>query len=409
MWRPGGGNYTDDWLNGLVRKAHQMGRQTELLPAHVVSIQSEVESFPYQRLKKSAHATVLEAAAYIAGGCTGSAFNVLSQYTEPLDEYEPLVITLRQARPFLDRLVQEFGRSRPLGVYSGWVKDSFASRNAASGDWLGPGAQPGTHHGDELLATGIPPAYGPRHASVTVLSGDSVLALDDNAIGGLLAAGVYMDAQALSRLNEMGHQELTGFTVEQVMHDDCIEQLVAHPLNAGFAGRYRNGRQSFWKGPAFALRRTDDKAEMLSRLVDYTYKQVSPCCMGVFENRLGGRICVAGYYPWAQLQNLSKSTQVKSVIRWLSNETLPAYVLSFHRASLWVRRPEPGRLALAVLNAYLDAAEDLTLQLQTDRAKIVVTDMQCRTTTCRARGSDGPYKTFVLPKIGPWQMRLITT
>jgi len=408
MWRPGGGTYTDHWLDGIAQKAHQIGRQTSLLPTRVRSIQSEIESFPYQRLKKSTHATALEACCYIASGCTGTAFNVLSMYDEPLDEYVPLVARLRQARPFLDLLARSFGRARPVGVHGGWVKDSFAARNADGGHWLDGGGCPGTHHADELLATGIPAAYTASDARVTAWAGDSVLALDEAEIKKALSSGVYMDAQALRRLHEMGYGALTGFTVERAIDHDCIEQLTAHPLNAGFAGRHRNGRQSFWHAQAFALAPADAKSKPLARIVDYSYQEVAPCCMGGFENRLGGRVCVAGYYPWTQLQNLSKSSQIKSVMRWLSKRTLPAYVASFHKANLWVRVPQKGRMAIAVVNAYLDPAKELTLSLLTDREEAHVFDMACGETTVRASKADGPYKAFTLPEVGAWEMRLVT-
>ncbi|MBN1345076.1 MAG: hypothetical protein JXQ73_20445 [Phycisphaerae bacterium] len=407
MWRPGGGAYTDSWLDAIAQKAHQVGRQTAFLPESVRSIQSELESFPYQRLKKSAHATALEACSYIAGGCTGTAFNVLSQYGEPLDEFEPLVARLRQARPFLDRLARAFGRTRPVGLYSGWNKDSFAAKNVDGGDWLGGGV-PGTHEIDEILVTGVPAAYSLRNAPVTALTGEAVFAFDEADLRKILASGVYMDPQALQRLNAMKLGELTGFDVENVMHDDCIEQFVGHPLNASFSGRYRNGRQSFWKCPAYALKRTNPKAEALSRIVDYTYKQVAPCCVGVFENSLGGRVCVAGYYPWEQVQNLSKSAQIKSVMRWLSKDRLPAYVASFHRANLWARPTGQGRWAIALTNAYLDPAEGLTLAVLTDQPELSVVDMQCRQAKVRATAAAGPYKTFTLPTIPPWEMRLVT-
>lgn len=407
MWRPGGGTYTDHWLDAIVQKAHQIGRQTAFLPASVRSIQSEMESFPYQRLKKSIHATALEAACYIAGGCTGTAFNALSMYDEPLDEYRPLVAGLRKARPFLDLLARRLGRHRPIGVFTGWSKDSFATRQAGGGDWLSGGGVPGTHHADEMLSTGIPAAYSPKRAGLTALTGNSVLAFDDEEIRGLLSGGVYMDGSALHRLNSLGYRELTGFDIEEVVHHDCIEQFVGHPLNDGFSGRHRNGRQSFWKDPAHLLARTAPKAETLSRVVDYSYKQIAPCCTGVFENSLGGRICVAGYYPWVQLQNLSKSSQIKAVIRWLSKDTLPAYVASFHKINVWVRQPEHGKFAVAMLNAYLDPAENVELMLRTEATEIEAFDMDCRSTRVKVAGTDGPYKKFVLPKLPPWGMCLV--
>ena len=124
LWRPGGGNYTEESLDGVAGKAHELGREAAVLPDSVVCIQSELESFPYQRLRKSIQYTALEAATYIAAGCTGTAFNVLSMYDEPLDEYEPLVGGLRHTRPFLDLLASTFGRLHPEGVHTGWNKES---------------------------------------------------------------------------------------------------------------------------------------------------------------------------------------------------------------------------------------------------------------------------------------------
>lgn len=84
IWRPGGGYYNDNNTSELVGKSHDIGRQVSVLPEEVISIQSEIENFPYQRLKKAANIVVLEACSHIAAGCTGAAFNVLSMYDEPL-------------------------------------------------------------------------------------------------------------------------------------------------------------------------------------------------------------------------------------------------------------------------------------------------------------------------------------
>ena len=404
-WRPGGGAYREDRLDDFPDKAHDMGRQVAFLPARVRCIQSEIESFPYQRLKKSIHATALEAAAYIAAGCTGAAFNVLSQYDEPLDEYAPLVAGLKETRPFLDLLATKLGRVAPAGIHSGWTKDTYAAANP-DGPWFssGPGAP---RHCNELWATGLPAAYSPAHASVTALAGDQVLAMTGDELRAAFARGVCLDGPALTRLNDRGYGELTGFAVEEVRHIDCIEELTGHPLNGAFAGRRRNGRQSFWKSPTHILQPTDPGAQSLSRCVDYTYAEVAPCCMGVFENKLGGRVCVAGYYPWEQLQNLSKSSQLKSVMRWLSKDTLPAYVASFHRVNLWVRETEPGRYAIALLNAYLDPASALDIRIRTDRDTLDFFDGHCTRTAVRASGRQGPYARFVLPPLPPWEMALL--
>ncbi|HPO12144.1 MAG TPA: hypothetical protein PLI09_01760 [Candidatus Hydrogenedentes bacterium] len=408
-WRPGGGNYTDEVPDGTAQKAHQIGRQIFLLPPSVKSIQSEIESFPYQRLRKSAHMTSVEAAAYIASGCTGAAFNVLSMYDDPLDEYDPLVSRLRDVRPFLDRMAHELGRTPVTGIHAGWCKNSYAAINPAADWFTGPRQDLGTGHTDGLYTLGLPPAYGAAHGRVTALTNDTALALSDEEVRRMLSAGVYMDADALTRLNSMGYEKFTGFTVERTIERDCIEQFTEDELNAGFSGRRRDCRQSFWYGPAQVFAKTGETCRTLAQTIDYSYQETAPCCLGVFENELGGRICVAGYYPWVQLHGLAKSSQIKSIMRWLSRDTLPAYVSSFHRINLWPRVREDGTMAVALLNASLDAAENLELCLLTTKNKLAVIDMQCREAQVIATHTDGPYKRFILPPVEPWNLRLAVT
>jgi hypothetical protein len=157
----------------------------------------------------------------------------------------------------------------------------------------------------------------------------------------------------------------------------------------------------------YVLKKHDPKVETLARLVDYGGKELSPCSMAVYENKLGGRICVSGYYPWDHLHSLSKTSQMKAVMRWLSRDRLPAYVASYHKVNLWAREPSDGRLALALLNASFDAADRTELAIATTAAEALVFDMQGQERVVRASHTDGPYRRFVLPAVEPWAMRLL--
>ncbi len=77
-----------------------------------------------------------EAAAYIAAGCTGAAYNVLSFYDEPLDEYVPLAEKLQEVRPFLDLMVKHFGRTPLTGINAYWNRNSEIAVNPEEGNWL---------------------------------------------------------------------------------------------------------------------------------------------------------------------------------------------------------------------------------------------------------------------------------
>ena len=404
MWRPGGGFYNDNTTSELVGKSHDIGRQVSMLPPEVVSIESEIENFPYQRLKKAANIVALEACSHIAAGCTGAAFNVLSFYDEPLDEYESLIARLHEVRPFMDLMAKTLGRTELTGVQTFWNKNSFATGKPDEGNWLTSGNPLVSH---DLYNIGLPTNYSNNNAQVTILGKDNILVLSQEEITRLLSGGVYMDAEALKQLNKMGFGELTGFDVVGSDNVDRIEQFTNHPLNGEFAGSQRDNRQSFWKSSAFTLRPTNVNAKPLSSLIDYSGKSVAECTSGIFENKLGGRICVAGYYPWSFMENRSKGSQMKSIFRWLSNETLPGYIASFHKINLWIRKPHDGKIALAFTNSSFDPAKNVTLMLRTENKSIKVYDMACKETVIQSSGTDGSYQKFVIPEVDPWQIRLV--
>lgn len=408
LWRPGGGFYSDEALFYMVDKSHAIGRQIAVLPDAVVSIQSEIENFLCQRLKKAAHVTALESASHIASGCTGTAFNVLQPYDEPLDEFEPLVATLHKARPFYDLMAKTLGRAKPQGLHTGWNKDSFAVKSLNAPDWFGPGGGM-VANADEIYQIGIPAAYCLKDSQITALTCDAALALSEAEVKTVLSRGVYLDGPALTRLNEMGYGEYTGFTVAKYHDTDCIEELLPHDLNRPFVGRKRDNRQSFrwWNVPAAELIPASSAAQPLSRLIDYGRKQVVACGSGVFENKLGGRVYASGYFPWTYLQNYSKASQLKSVLRWLAKDALLAYIASYHKINLWVREVEKGKLAAAIINTTLDPGQNVEVMVRTGKDEIEVYNMACEKTTVRAAGSDGPYKKFVLPTVPCWHMLFI--
>lgn len=407
-WRPGGGYYQDSNTTELAGKSHEVGRQVSLLPDEIVSIQSEIENFPYQRLKKAANMVVLEACSHMAAGCTGAAFNVLSMYDEPLQEFEPLLTALAQARPFFDLLARHLGRAPLVGIQTLWDKDTFVTANLISGSWFDSASLLAGH---ELHDIGLPAAYARENANVVLMSKTGVYALTRDELVKALSGGVYMDAESCQHLNAMGLGDLVGFKVLRSEKMDRIEKFSDHPLNVPFCGRLRDNRQSFlaWNVPAAVLQKTDDQAQTLASLIDYGDHEAASCTMGIFENRLGGRICVAGYYPWTYVQNLSKSSQLKSVFRWLARDALPGYVVSYHKINLWMRKPRNGDMALAFTNSSFDAAENVQLLLHTDRKKITVYDQQCNKTVYKSQESDSPYQKFVIPHVEPWQMCLVVT
>ena len=405
-WRPGGGFYNDQWTPGVLQKMHAIGRQVSTLPGWVVCIESEIENFPYQRLRKSVKMDTFEASCYIASGCTGAAFNVLWGTDDPLDGFEPLIAGIHQSRPFYDLMTRHLGRKPLVGVCAAWNSDAAAVSDSSGGNWH---SIAGFLNGpaNSLYEVGIPVGYDPKEATVRFFSGDMARAFSDDQIRHMLAGGVYLDAAALKILNRRGFGELTGFEPAETISVDAVEKMLDHHLNGPYAGRHCDARQSFFHTPAHLFRPTAEGAQSLSMLVDYGEKPFGRCALGVFENRLGGRVCVAGYFPWKEHHDLPKSTQLKSIMRWLSRDRLSGYIRSFHKVTPLIRKSENGEVAMTLINGSFDPAEKVELLLRTDRKTVTAIDCRGRRVKIDSEGADGPYRRFVIPRIEPWEVQLV--
>lgn len=407
-WRPGGGFYSDESLTGLPGKAHDIGRQVAQLPPSVTVIQSEIENFPYDLLRKSATATVVEAAAHMAAGTTGTAFNVLSQRPDPLEEYEPILRAAHKTKPFYRILRQELGRTPLTGVWPAWNTDIFTA-NSVDGSWPNGGgdAVGGIGRTYVLSELGIPVCYGASGAKVSVLSGPGVMAFSKEQLRQMFSGGVLMDLSAWHALARLGMESWTGIKPGPIRERDAIEVLSSHPLNGRFAGWSRDCRQSFWHEPAWCLEAAQPGVATLARMVDYANQDLG-VSMTAFSNELGGRVVVMGYFPWSMLHHWAKSTQMKSICAWLSGDQLPVVVESFHRIHLWARQTAPGRLACVLMNGSLDPAPAPVLRLNRAYKAFTWTSMDGKSQKLSLRNPPQPAGCRVtVPRLEAWQVGLL--
>jgi len=399
MWRPGGGFYSDERPIDVVGKAHDVGRQVAALPPEVTVIQSELENFPYQRLRKAAHTTVVEASAHMAAGTTGTAFNVLNMRPDPLDEYLPLGARINAARPFHELLRRELGRSRTEGLWPAWNSELIKAVNP-EGKWLDGGrlplAEPYT-----LGEIGIPICYDFAGRTATALSRTAPLAFTREQLREIFSGGVLMDVEAWQTMERLGLAGWTGVRAVKGYDVDVHEELSNHPLNGRFAGWSRDCRQSFWKERAWALEPASEKTTALALLRDYGEKELGTG-MTAFENELGGRVVVMGYYPWTQVHSLAKSSQMKAIVEWASNGRVPAMVESYSRISMWCRSTTSGKRAIVLLNTSLDPAEPVELRVKAPGKAYVLHSMSGPSSPIKAQA--GRVR---LPRLESWNIYLL--
>jgi hypothetical protein len=405
-WRPGGGFYSDESPLGLVSKAHDLGRQVSALPPEVQIIESELENFPYQLLRKSVQTAAIEAAADMAAGTTATAFNVLSMYPEPLDEYAPLFDRISQYRPFYARLQSRLGRSRAKGIWPAWNRDLFVSVNPDE-EWL---SKPKSFFAAAYVLgeIGIPLCYQPDGGAATALAGSSLLAFSQADLRRIFAGGVLMDGDAWLAMKRLGLEKWTGVTEMEGIDRDATEVLAHHPLNGKFAGWSRDCRQSFWHERAYRLRPRNGDVEILASMVNYGGKDLGPC-MTACTNELGGRVILLGYFPWSQIHSLSKSSQMKAICSWLSRDRVPVVVESFAKVVVWSRAGVDGNEAVVVLNVSLDPLEELSLRVLSEGTHFTHSNPTAddRSISADRLASHRGYVHVTLRDLAPWSVHLL--
>jgi hypothetical protein len=403
-FRPGGGFYNDDIPLSMLDKMHAVGRQIAFADPVATELQYEHENFPYYPLRKSHAVFVAEMAAAIATGCDGTALNILGNSLEPYKDFGAWLTAVEAARPLLDEMAATFAPGPVEGVWHACTRDRYAATNI-DGQW--PSVDAWTIPGPEqVYEIGIPPAYSPSGAHVALLTGDNVLEFGTERLIDMFRNGIALDGAALSRLDEIGLADMTGFRPIGTRKSDMTEKLSADSLNGEYAGAIRDCRPSFWEQTTHLLEPTAG-ARILSECIDLAgYRH--GCSSGAFENRLGGRVAVFGYFPWSGLQGPAKAAQMRRVLQWLSGEALPAIAGSLHRLAIWCRRDRCGNPAVFVLNASIDPAENAALRVRTGGAAYEGVGMTGVTTELAPGEVDADgLVTLGLPVIGPWAGLLV--
>lgn len=380
QWRPGGGAYTDRVFDEIVQKAEQIGRQNAFLPPYVAIRQAEIENFPYNMIKKTPRSTAAEAFLGIMSGCTGAAFNILPSETgEVIYNAEKHLKAIAQYHALSALLAKQTEGAVPIGIHTGWKPIDQAALPFGAFDRGYGGSY--AEYNRELFSLGLPECWRMDEASVCTLTGRSVSVMTDAEIREMLSGGVYMDIHALRELHTRGFGTYTGFSVGDVVPVDAREQYTDDEcgINKGIVGGIRNGRQAFNVGDSYGILPQSESCKILSTLVDYHDKSLASCTLGLYENTLGGRICVAGYYPYSWISDFRKTVQLKRIFNWLSGNTLPIYVDSYHmlRCSVW-KKNEKLHCA-AVFNPTNGTAEHVCLHIhETNRDVALLYDIDCR-------------------------------
>jgi hypothetical protein len=255
---------------------------------------------------------------------------------------------------------------------------------------------------------GIPLCYHPNGRTATLLAGSTVYAFSHEELNQIFAGGVLMDGRAWLATKRLGLERWTGVRELENVDHDATEVLAKHAINGKFGGRSRDCRQSFWPERAYRLLAGNGNVEILARMIDYGGRDLGPC-MTAYTNELGGRVVIAGYFPWSQIHSLAKSSQMKAVCAWLSGGRLPVVAESYAKVVIWSREGSGGMKGIVLLNASLDPIAKLSLQVLDDNVRF--THVSPTRSAMELSGeplvSPRGYTRVVLRDFPPWSVHLL--
>ena len=331
-WRPGGGNWTDCSYHELVKKTLGIAMQINGLPREVELIQGEIENFPFHALRKSPSYTAYEALLQLAVGCTGIAWDIDGFNALDSAEIAPYYDAVHRLRPAAERVVAAFGRAPSEGIAFPWSAHSAMHLERPNDEH-----NPSVPLPCALAEIGLPVASDPRRAKVTLLDRGMALELSDGELRRILSSAAYLDAQALDVVNRRGFGDLTGFVTDGTAARDAISRDLDHPLTC--PGRFirdvrrcHSGRGSFT-----AIRAASPGAQGVAEAVSLSGVSYGKLTDGVFENAAGGRVAVSAMSPFDWCESRARTIYLKRLFAWLSRESVPAYLASFHRAMVICR------------------------------------------------------------------------
>ncbi len=116
---------------------------------------------------------------------------------------------------------------------------------------------------------------------------------------------------------------------------------------------YRDVHPAFFGGSTKYFRATQPGVQALSVVENHATGEEMGIGTAIFENALGGRVCVMGYAPFMMANDYDRFVHLQNVTDWLCGNKVTAKLTTPGKTTLFVREGE-GALCLCVMNLSLD-------------------------------------------------------
>ena len=205
-----------------------------------------------------------------------------------------------------------------------------------------------------LSHIGLPLTMDKQNCYGAVFTGDLPDGFTDEELLEFLKKSVLMDADAAMAFTRRGLGRYIGVSVGEEVTDGIEEYFADHPVNKGVVGYRRDVRPAFYGKGGRLLYALDDAVQPISYL--RTLKD-EPLGIGasLYENELGGRICVLGYAAFHKIDSYARLRQMRNVAAWMARKQLT--VMTATTLAAQFVRTDGVRTMATVLNMSLDVMQ----------------------------------------------------
>lgn len=365
MGRPGEGYYFDTVPENVLDKTLNTAQQAWSYPATVTDLQYELENYPDNTWQKSRRVSVAEVGLGLAAGMNAALLNDVNRETA-FWGLAPLYETIARMHPVWDEWVAEMDGKGCRGIWPAFSEKYDARRTLHHGESFFNTFENSFEHNVtrtySLARLGLPYTMDREHADAVLLAGNLPEGFTDEELLKMLSGAVIVDGDAVEALTERGFGKYLG--VERAgegvfgLKERYLEQ---EPENKNTFGiRERDVHPAFFGGSCKYFRGTDPRTRVLS-VVETREGEYRGIGTSLFENELGGRVCVLGYSPFEMANDVNRFFHLEGICDTLLGKSGVARLRSPGKTALIVRGDE-RKTGAAVMNLLLDPQEEIKLE-----------------------------------------------
>ncbi len=406
--RPGHDLYNDRFLDRIMWKTLEVGRQVLEYPDTTTDIFWEEDSCPQGHLSKSFRTRQNEVSLSIMAGCTGIAFNHLFENDNLDEQFERELDELHALHGRWEKFF-EFSKDLKwcgMAPYYSWFMTAKAKAEYA---WLKEKTAPDNQN--PYCDITVPEKIGPfgialtadlNNSCATLLSGKTLTAMDTDELKKVFSGNVYMDGSALAALEELGLEEWAGVKIEPEM----LPAKMCYMTNHSFNGPFKEFCYRTLPKPAHTLIALDEKVEWLGYRKN-KFGEGDRYYISKYENSMGGKVIVNGFDAFQYTVNPCNLYQFNSIAKWFDCPI----ILNWKNPNA-VSRVQPyirtngEKAAIMLLNASLDTTNPFEIIVKGNMTKAVLLNPDGSETVLNCQ-RDSEHLYIDVPQIDGWNIAFI--